>query len=183
MTQIPDLNLLILCALALAVLLALLIWTTPRRTTTARRRTTPRRVNVVKDPLVPPNAILVDGSNVMHWGGEPSEQVLIAVVRALTSNGFSPVVVFDASVGHKLAGRYLHGDQMAARIGLPYAHVYVVHKGVVADEVLLDLATDHGLRIVTNDRYRDWTAAFPLVKSRDRLVRGEWRQGTVMLRM
>ncbi len=129
---------------------------------------------------VPPNAILVDGSNVMHWGGDPSIKVLRGVLRGIEKRGFSPVVVFDASVGYRLSDRYLHGPAMAKLIDLPKAHVYVVQKGVVADEVILDLATIHELNVVSNDRYRDWSVQFPLVKKKGRMMRGAWKGGAVV---
>ncbi len=131
-------------------------------------------------PPVPENAIIVDGSNVMHWGGDPSLQVLTGVIHKITDLDLTPVVVFDASVGHRLMGRYMHGDAMAKLIGLPAAHVYVVHKGVVADEVILDLAQTHGLKVVSNDRFRDWSVKFPLVKTKGRMMRGTWKGGNVV---
>ena len=129
---------------------------------------------------VPPNAIIVDGSNVMHWGGDPSLHVLTAVINRITDLDLTPIVVFDSSVGYRLMGRYLHGNAMATLIGLPAAHIYVVHKGVVADEVILDLAQDNGLKVVSNDRFRDWSVQFPLVKTKGRMMRGTWKGGNVV---
>ena len=144
----------------------------------------PRKQAAPEKPadVLPPNAILVDGSNVMHWGGDPSERVLIRVIQDLRAKGHASIVVFDASVGYRLGSRYLSGAQMAQMIGLPAAQVAVVNKGVVADEVLLDLAQTHSLRIVTNDRYRDWRVQFPVAKEKGTLVQGTWTEGNVVWR-
>jgi len=116
----------------------------------------------------------------MHWGGDPSAKVLAGVVANLVKSGLSPIVVFDASAGYRLSGRYMHHAEMASIAGAPREHVYVVDKGVVADEVILDLAKTHGLRVVSNDRYRDWSVQFPLVKKRGRMKRGTWKGGNVI---
>lgn len=131
---------------------------------------------------VPRRGIAVDGSNVMHWGGDPSLQTVSRVVAALKGKGLAPIVFFDANVGYKVDDRYYSARDLAGVIGLPERQICVVHKGVVADEWLLDFATDHKLRIVTNDRFRDWRVQFPIAAEKGRLVHGEWRSGTVVFR-
>ena len=167
MEQISDANLLIAGLITLAIVYVFLVIRTRRKAREDR-------------DAVPPNAIIVDGSNVMHWGGDPSLQVLTGVINRITDLDLTPIVVFDASVGHRLVDRYMHGDAMAKLIGLPAAHVYVVHKGVVADEVILDLAQNHGLKVVSNDRFRDWSVQFPIVKTKGRMMRGTWKGGNVV---
>jgi hypothetical protein len=167
MEQISDANLLIAGLITLAIVYAFLVIRTRRKAREDR-------------DAVPPNAIIVDGSNVMHWGGDPSLQVLTGVINRITDLDLTPIVVFDSSVGYRLMGRYLHGNAMATLIGLPAAHIYVVHKGVVADEVILDLAQVHGLKVVSNDRFRDWSVKFPIVKTKGRMMRGTWKGGNVV---
>jgi len=116
----------------------------------------------------------------MHWSGEPSGPVLERVLRDLKDRGHTPIVVFDASAGYRLQDRYMNGPQLAQLFDLPVPHVYVVNKGVVADEVILDLAQTHNLRIVTNDRYRDWRVQFPIAGKKGALVRGTWKEGSVV---
>ena len=130
---------------------------------------------------LPKNAIVVDGSNVMYWGGEASQKVLARVLAALRDKDFAPIAIFDASVGYRLGNRFMNEAEMAAITGLPERQILVVNKGVVADEVILDFATEHQLRIVTNDRYRDWAEQFPMIKTKGRLVKGTWKEGSVML--
>ena len=133
-------------------------------------------------PELPEGAILVDGSNVMHWGGEPSLTVLRDVIASLEEQGQVPFVCFDANVGYKLFGAFTGSGAMAGRLGLPAEQVLVVDKGVTADDVILNLAREHGVQIVSNDRFRDWEDQFPQVKDPDRFRRGSWKGGSVRWR-
>ena len=127
------------------------------------------------------NGIIVDGSNVMHWGGEPSARVLRRVIDHLRSAGLSPYVIFDANVGYKLQDRYLDDAPMAKLLGLPVGQVLVVEKGQIADEIILQFARDSGHRIVSNDRFRDWSVQYKFVKKKGRMVRGTFSQGAVRM--
>ncbi len=118
--------------------------------------------------------ILVDGSNVMHWNGAPSELVLAAILRDLRGLGYTPLVYFDANVGYKLYNAYANGRMMAARLNLPRWQVEVVPSGVVADERLLERATRGGMQIVTNDRFLDWKPHFPRIGEHGFLIKGRW---------
>ena len=131
---------------------------------------------------VPERAIVVDGSNVMHWGGGPSGKVLVKVLRSLSKQGHVPIVFFDANVGYKLGDGYFDEARMAKLTGFPQKHILVAHKGVSADEWILDFASRHGLRVVSNDRFRDWTVQYPIVKEKGRMMRGTYRQGAVVWR-
>lgn len=126
--------------------------------------------------------VVVDGSNVMHWGGDASAETLSAVLKSLESKGHTPVVFFDASVGYRLGDRYFNEAKLALLIGIPAEQICVVDKGVVADEAILLFATDRNLRIVTNDQFRDWRVQFPHAAKKGQLVRGTWRDGAVVWR-
>jgi len=153
------------------------LWPKPRRPAKPRQPIKSRQV----EDVIPPNAIVVDGSNVMYWGGDPSEKVLRRVLATMREKGFAPIVIFDASVGYRLEDRFMTPRDLAEITGLPATRIYVVDKGVVADEVILDFATAHDLRVVSNDRFRDWGVQFPMVKIKGRLVKGTWQQGSVRL--
>jgi len=125
---------------------------------------------------------VIDGSNVMHWrGGSPSLAPLRDTVATLTARGFRTLIVFDANAGHVLAGRYLSGPALAARIGVRRGRVIVVDKGSAADPVILACARRLGARVITNDRYREWAHAHPEVTRPDFLVRGRYRTGRLHL--
>ncbi len=127
----------------------------------------------------PDNAILVDGSNVMFWGGDPSAHVLKSVVASLVAKGFAPYVIFDANVGYKLSDRYLDDAPMAKLIDVPVDRVLVVEKGISADDRILEIARDQGLRVVTNDRFRDWKGTYPMISKKGFFVRGSFKGGNV----
>jgi len=153
-----------------AIVFVILFWL-------SRRRGTPKVLDAAKGP--PKNAIIVDGSNVMHWGGEPSLDVVSHVLRSLEQAGYAPIVFFDANVGYKVDERYYTEKTLAPLIGVPFEHIVVVASGVIADEMILNCATDLKARIVTNDRFRDWRVTFPHAAKKGTLVRGKWRDGTV----
>lgn len=134
---------------------------------------------------VPPEEvrrILVDGSNVMYWDNEtPRIETVSRVVWALRDRGLHPAVIFDASVGHVLVGKYQDDAPMAALLGLPVEDVLVVPKGTSADDYLLRVARDKNVSIVTHDRYRDWEASYPEVRKPGKLIRGGYRKGQLWL--
>ena len=131
---------------------------------------------------LPPNAIVVDGSNVMHWAGAPSAMVLARVLRALEGKGHTPIVFFDASAGYQISDRYMNEKHLSAAIGVSEAHVCVVDKGVIADQAILAFAADHGLKVVSNDQYRDWRVQFPHLARKGAVLRGCFRDGAVIWR-
>lgn len=126
------------------------------------------------------NGVIVDGSNVMFWAGDPSEIVLTRVISGIIAKGYVPYVFFDANVGYKLRGKYLDEADMARIIGVPAAQVIVVEKGVIADGRILAFAQETGLPVLSNDRFRDWKVKFPFVGSKGRMIRGDWVSGNVV---
>lgn len=128
------------------------------------------------------NWVLLDGSNIMHWNGnKPKIEVVREAAALLIELGFTPGVVFDANVGYMISGTYQHDDGMARMLGLPEDQVMVVSKGTPADSHLLKVARDLGAKIVTNDRYRDWSADFPEITVPGFLVKGAYLSGKVEL--
>ncbi len=126
--------------------------------------------------------IIIDGSNVMHWqDGTAQVKPLRDVIATLQERDFIPGVVFDANVGYKLEGQYLDAAALAQMLGLAPDQVMVVPKGEQADATILAAARDHAVRIVTNDRFRDWTDSFPEVSQSGTLVRGGYRDGALWL--
>jgi hypothetical protein len=126
-------------------------------------------------------AVIVDGSNVMHWGGDPSIKVLSRVLKELQNRGLQPVVYFDANVGYKLFDKSIKPATLAAELGLPMAQIIVAPSRTPADEILLERAVNDGLRVVTNDRFLDWKQQFPKVSEKGFLIKGMWKEGSVIL--
>lgn len=160
----PTGFLVLLTVLLLAALLVLLL---------RRRHARPTRTE---------RAILVDGSNVIHWrDNAPSLEPLRQVVEGLQLQGLKPGVVFDANVGYRLTGRYMGERDLARLLALPQDQIFVVPKGTQADPYLLDTARHLKAQIVTNDRYRDWVEHYPEVTEPRTLIQGGMRDGRVWL--
>jgi rRNA-processing protein FCF1 len=141
-----------------------------------QRRVVPRRHKRA------PRMIVVDGSNVMHWKDNTAQlATLQEVLRALEVRGYTPGVVFDANAGYKISGSYRHDFAFGRLLGLPQDRVMVVNKGEPADPVVLAAAREHGVRVVSNDRFRDWAKDFPEVADPAHFLRGGYREGVLWL--
>jgi hypothetical protein len=128
--------------------------------------------------------IVVDGSNVMHWGVEvPSLGVLSRVLGELVKAEFVPVVFFDANVGYKVSGQHMDEAELAGLLGVKPAQVHISPSGSPADPLLLDYATRNGLRVVSNDRFRDWSVKFRRVGTKGFLIHGRYAEGRVDMPM
>jgi len=127
------------------------------------------------------NWIVLDGSNVMFWnGGEPRIETLREALVAVRAHGLKPAVVFDANAGYRLAGRYLNDRDFAKLLDLPVDHVWIAPKGTPADPLILRAAKDHNARILTNDRYRDWSDDYSDILDAA-LVTGKFKAGKLQL--
>jgi hypothetical protein len=135
------------------------------------------RVKGLPTAVPPPGSyVLIDGSNVMHWKDEsPQIAPVRDVVREVKGRGLTPGVVFDANAGWKLAGHYMNEHDFALLLGLSESQVFVVPKGTQADPYLLSAARDHGAKVVTRDRFRDWAKDHPEVTTPGFLIRGGYR--------
>lgn len=126
--------------------------------------------------------VLIDGSNVMHWqDNTPRLETVRKVVDQVRSLGYVPGVVFDANAGWKLAGRYLHDQDFARLLGIETRQVLVVEKGTQADPFLLQTAREFGARIVSNDKFRDWSEAHPEVRQAGFLIGGRAEESGISL--
>ena len=94
------------------------------------------------------------------------------MVSSLTRQGLAPVVWFDANAGYLIAGRYMGPAPLGRALDLPPDQVYVAPKGTPADPLILRGARMLSARVVTNDRYRDWTGTHPEVTTPGFLIRG-----------
>ncbi len=128
-------------------------------------------------PTYRDDLVLIDGSNVMNWyadagqAHDPSLAPVTALLDHLGAQGKKAGVVFDASAGHRLWGRYADGPEFAALLPLA-AEVYVVNKGTIADTVLIDVARSDGLVIISNDHFRDAPIARHLLKQKGYVEKG-----------
>lgn len=114
-----------------------------------------------------PKRAVVDGSNVAFWEREreePGLEPVKAVVDCLRAEGIEPLVVFDASIGHRTIGRHLKKADLRKALGRVTCEI--VPAGTVADRRIIELATELGAVIVTNDLFRDHPDSRPIPKRR-----------------
>lgn len=116
---------------------------------------------------------IVDGSNVAFWehgDKTPALAPVRAVVECLQSEGVEPLVVFDASIGHRTIGRNLKKADLRHALGR--VRCEIVPAGTVADRRIIELAHERAAVIVTNDLFRDHPDARPIPKRRGFCVGG-----------
>lgn len=132
----------------------------------------------------PVHHVLIDGSNVMHWGGNGADiSIVRSVAHALVAQGYRVGVIFDANAGYKIRDSYMNESHFAQALNLDHNEIMVSPKGRPADGFLLQAARDMDAPIVTNDRFRDWQEDFPECAAPGRLIHGIWRDGAPQLRM
>lgn len=110
---------------------------------------------------------VIDGSNVAHWGDEGSANLdaVKAIVLLLKREGATPIVVFDANIGFKVAGRHMNADDLINTLGGDI-EVEIVQSGTVADRRIVELAEQRKAIIVSNDLFRDSLRARSIPKRR-----------------
>jgi len=91
-----------------------------------------------------------------------------------------PFLVLIFVVIWVLRGRRKGGPVVPKSIcGLRAQSVILMDSGIVADKRILEIAKKSGLRVVSNDQYRDWTVKFPFVRKKGRILRGTYKSGAV----
>ncbi len=127
--------------------------------------------------------VVVDGSNVLYWSdNKPALHSVRLVIEKLCSDGFEPILWFDANVGYLVTGKYMNPTQLSKALRYPARRISIAPKGIPADPLVIKDATKLRARIVTNDRFRDWQEHFPQVDQQDVFVRGRIKGKQVILR-
>ena len=118
--------------------------------------------------------VVIDGANVAYEeksaGGKPRLSNLLKVKREMEERGFDTVIIVDASL------KYDIDDQTQMQSLIETQHIRQVPAGTDADFFILDIADQHGARIVTNDQYRDYRDRYPWIQDRRlpyMIVKGE----------
>lgn len=128
------------------------------------------------------SSIVIDGSNLLYWRNETPDLVpLRALITRLEAARLRPVIWFDANAGYLVTGHYMGEAAFAHVLGLPRKQVFVAPKGTPADPLILQTAAALSARVVTNDRYRDWRESHPILNDPNRLIRGCWQDGALIL--
>jgi hypothetical protein len=111
------------------------------------------------------NIAIVDGSNVAHAGegGGARLSNIRLVCGKLADQGYTPVVVVDAALRHKI------DDSDAYERLVDDGTIRQAPAGTDADYFILSFARELDASIVSNDRFKDRLDAFP--EARDRVIR------------
>ncbi len=139
-----------------------------------RRKRTPAKAK----PRAPQQReVVIDGTNVMYWDGEPDLRTLRHVVDKLRSKNLLPFVFFDASARHHLGDRSLNAKGFAMALGLKQNRVRVCPAQTDADAFILSYAKENNLPVVSNDRFGDRAAQVKGLK----LIKGVVANGKPIL--
>ena len=108
--------------------------------------------------------VVIDGANVAYEersaGGKPKLSNLLKVKRELEERGFEAVIIVDASL------KYDIDDQTQLESLIRSQQVRQVPAGTDADFFIIQLADQLDARVVTNDRYKDYTQQYPWIPER-----------------
>lgn len=110
---------------------------------------------------------VIDGSNVAHWANQESASLdaVKAIILFLKRESATPIVVFDANIGFKVAGKHMDADDLVNALGGDI-EVELVHAGTIADRRIVEIAEQRKAVIVSNDLFRDSLLARPIPKRR-----------------
>lgn len=103
----------------------------------------------------PENDIVIDGTNVIFWGGHASISTLRMVVDHLRERALMPYVFLDASTQHLWRDAMLDEEGFAKALGLNKERVMVCPSRVEADGFILKFAREQKLSVVTNDHFEE----------------------------
>jgi hypothetical protein len=128
--------------------------------------------------------IVLDGSNLLYWlDDQPNLAAVQVVVDQLCHHDLVPVIWFDANAGYLIGGRWMGPKELARLLRLDARQIFVAPKGTPADPLLLNSARKLGARVISNDRFRDWTESHPWLADPGFLIRGCIRDGAAELQL
>ncbi|OFV67609.1 MAG: hypothetical protein SCAL_000984 [Candidatus Syntrophoarchaeum caldarius] len=113
--------------------------------------------------------ILVDGANVA-WeakkeGGPNIDNIEIIRLK-LEKQGYTPIIIVDASLRHIIP----EADKERFGKWIDEGKVIQAPAQVRADDALLKFADGRGLKIVSNDTFKDYRNIYPWIKDRSKRV-------------
>jgi NOL1/NOP2/fmu family ribosome biogenesis protein len=113
--------------------------------------------------------IVVDGTNVAWMTkkeGKPNIDNIEMVRRELEKEGYAPIIIVDASLRHNVP----ESDKERFEKWIEEGKVIQAPAQVRADDAILKFANDRGLRIVSNDTFRDYEEVYPWVKDKSKRI-------------
>ena len=113
--------------------------------------------------------ILVDGSNVAWMSkkdGKPDIENIEIIKLELEDKGYNPIIIVDATLRHIIP----EGDKKRFEKWIDEEKVIQAPAQVKADDALLKFAEERGLKIVSNDTFRDYEDMHPWIKDKSRRI-------------
>ncbi|MCC7553401.1 MAG: Zc3h12a-like ribonuclease [Methanobacteriaceae archaeon] len=107
--------------------------------------------------------VVIDGSNLAHYkknkDSKPQLSNILAAVDALEKNGDEFVIIVDASLRHEI------DDKLQFEKLLESENVEQVESGNNADHFIFELAEKENAKILSNDKFRDFTDEYKDINS------------------
>jgi hypothetical protein len=113
--------------------------------------------------------ILVDGSNVAWTSkkeGKPNIENIEIIRLQLEKQGYIPIIIVDASLRHIIP----ENDKERFERWIDEEKVIQAPAQVRADDALLKFADERGLKIVSNDTFRDQEEMYHWIKDKNRRI-------------
>lgn len=115
--------------------------------------------------LLDSKKIVVDGSNIA-WEekkeSKPDIYNIKVVMDALIAKGYKPVVFVDASLRHLIHD----SDKTTFDEWLETEFVKQAPSGVRADDIILQYADMKGIKVVSNDTYKEYKDSYPWLEDK-----------------
>ena len=113
--------------------------------------------------------IVVDGTNVAWMTkkeGKPNIDNIEMVRRELEKEGYAPVIIVDASLRHNVP----ESNKERFERWIEEEKVIQAPAQVRADDAILKFANDRGLKVVSNDTFRDYEEVYPWVRDKSKRI-------------
>jgi len=113
--------------------------------------------------------IVIDGTNVA-WvakkGGKPNIENIAILRLELEKEGCVPIIIVDASLRHNIP----ESDKEKFEKWIEEEKVIQAPAQVRADDAILKFANDRGLKVVSNDTFRDYEEVYPWVRDKSKRI-------------
>jgi len=113
--------------------------------------------------------IVVDGTNVAWMAkkkGKPNIDNIEILRLELEKDGYAPVIIVDASLRHNVP----ESDKERFEKWIEEEKVIQAPAQVRADDAILKFANDRGLKVVSNDTFRDYEEVYPWVRDKSKRI-------------
>lgn len=113
--------------------------------------------------------VVIDGTNVAWVAkkeGKPNIENIEILRLELEKNGHIPIIIVDASLRHNIP----ESDKERFERWLEEEKVIQAPAQVRADDAILKFANDRGLKVVSNDTFRDYEDVYPWVRDKSKRI-------------